>query len=375
MYDGDIATFKALSQIPGTRLFISYPHSGRNVPLDLSMLSWIEDRYCFTACDSDIGLAHYLDSGDIDEAVLDRKVREFNPDVFFVCSWHVRVYRRLLRRYPHIPKVLRFDNQWLGTWRQRLGVLIAPYYLHRLFDAAFVPGERQAVFARHLGFKEPQIWQGTFTCDNDRFSRVYHERKSRSAKLPQRFLFVGLLLPKKGVQPLIEAYRLYRARATDPWPVTVCGLGPLFDQFQAQEGVDMRGFVQPTELPAIFGQSACLVAPSVFEPWSYVVHEATAAGLSVICTSAAGASVHLVRERFNGFVVAPNDVEGLASAMLQYSAFSDERRRVMGDNSYQLSLQFTPELWAELFHFTASRLIERRNPVQAVPDLEKSLAA
>jgi glycosyltransferase involved in cell wall biosynthesis len=296
----------------------------------------------------------------MDEAVLDKKVKDFRPDVFLVSSWHVPVYRRLLRRYPKIPKVVRFDNQWFGTWRQKLGALVAPLYIHKTFEAAFVGGERQAEFARHIGFKEQQIWHSAFSCDTDRFNRIYRQRKGQAGGNPRSFLFVGLLLPKKGVGPLAEAYRSYRARTQDPWPLTVCGLGPLAEVLEGQAGVDMRGFVQPPDMAEIYAQSSCLLAPSTFEPWGYVPHEAAAAGLAVITTTVVGSSVHLVRDCFNGFLIPPEDAESLANAMLRYTSLSDERRRTMADNSYSLSLQFTPQLWAENFHSRASDLIARK---------------
>lgn len=360
MYDGDNATFSALSKVPGTRLFACFPRPNTDVPIDMKMFSWLEDQYVFTPYRSSNRLAHYFNSGDLDVAVLEQKLRAFAPEAFLVASWHVPAYRKVLRKFPDALKIVRFDNQWSGSWRQRLGAMFARYYIHNLFDVAFVGGERQAQLARMLGFADGRIWQGAFTCNHDRYGRIYHQAKDRPGPMPRSFLYVGLLSPRKGAHLLAEAYQLYRSRTDDPWPLTICGLGDLYDEVKDQAGVDMRGFVQPTDLPAIYGESACLVSPSTFEAWGYVLHEATAAGLPVICTAAAGAGVHLVRDYFNGFVVQPGDVEGLANALCRFAALSDERRRLMGDNSHRLSLQFTPALWAEQFHARSMELLDRK---------------
>lgn len=357
MYDADNATLSALSRIPDMRLFACYPKPNTDVPLEMDMFSWLEDKHVFTPYRSQNRVAHYFKSGDLDPDVLEQKLRAFRPDVFLVASWHVPAYRTVLRKFPDAPKIVRFDNQWSGSWRQRLGSMFAKYYLHNLFDVAFVGGERQAQLARALGFEDGQIWQGAFTCNHDRYCPVYHERKARSGPMPRSFLYVGLLSPRKGGHLLAEAYQIYRSRTDDPWSLTICGLGDLYDTVKSQDGVDMRGFVQPADLPGVFAESGCLVSPSTFEAWGYVLHEATASGLPVICTAAAGAGVHLVRDYFNGFVAQAGDVEGLANAMGRFAALDDERRRAMGDNSNKLSFQFTPALWAEQFHSRSAELL------------------
>lgn len=89
--------------------------------------------------------------------------------------------------------------------------------------------------------------------------------------------------------------------------------------------------------------TSCLLLPSIFEPWGLVIHEATSAGLSVICSNICGASVHLVQDRYNGYNIKRGDAVGLGEAMLRYSNLSHERRNEMSNNSYNMLLQFTPK--------------------------------
>ena len=65
-------------------------------------------------------------------------------------------------------------------------------------------------------------------------------------------------------------------------------------------GVEMLGFVQPDDLPAVLERAGCLVLPSRFEPWGVVVHEAAAAGLPIVCTPVCGAATRLVLDGYNG---------------------------------------------------------------------------
>src|SRR5207245_660297 len=132
--------------------------------------------------------------------------------------------------------------------RQWLGALTAQWYLHPLYDAVFLPGERQAMFARRLGFHEDQIWRGLYTCDHRRFAEAATDVDRRA------FVYVGRLCREKGIDTLIEGYRLYRAAARDPWPLIVSGEGLLRGMFEGVRGIEMTGFVQPSDLPGVLAQ-------------------------------------------------------------------------------------------------------------------------
>lgn len=122
------------------------------------------------------------------------------------------------------------------------------------------------------------------------------------------------------------------------------------------DGVEIKGFCQPGELPGALLGSSCLVLPSLYEPWALVIHEAAAAGMAVICTDVAGASVHLVQDGYNGYIVESGDIEELTRAMLKYVALSDTEKLEMAENSYGLSMQFTPKRWAKCLTSKAKEL-------------------
>jgi glycosyltransferase involved in cell wall biosynthesis len=243
-------------------------------------------------------------------------------------------------------RVCCIDNPWEGTVKQWGGVLTSRWYLHSIFDAIFVPGERQAMLARKLGFAESRIWQGLLACDHARFRAAYDQRLANS-RSPCSFLYPGRLSAEKGTAVLADAYRSYRQHEPRAWPLVVAGEGPLRHLISSVPGVALKGFMQPEELPGIMGEAGCCVLPSLWEHWGVAVHEATAAGLPVICTSSCGAAVHLVRDRYNGYIVEPGNADALAQAMARFGRLSDERRRRMSAASYSLSLQYTPQRWAE----------------------------
>jgi glycosyltransferase involved in cell wall biosynthesis len=271
----------------------------------------------------------------------------FEPHALLVSSWHIPAYRRAARRRKgQTLRVLCMDNQWWATPKQVLGVASSP----------FVPGERSADFARRLGFPDERIIRGIYSCDHPRFDAV---AAARSGEAPTpAFVFVGRLVVEKGIDILADAYRRYRQLATEPWPLLVGGVGPESGRLADIPGVDLLGFVQPADLPDLLSRAGCLVLPSRFEPWGVVVHEATAAGLPVVCTSVCGAASRLVLDGYNGAVVSPADAEALARAMVRISGSDDAARRAMSAASASLARQFTPDRWARHLLVRLSELRE-----------------
>jgi glycosyltransferase involved in cell wall biosynthesis len=236
-------------------------------------------------------------------------------------------------------------------------VVSSKWYLHPLFDAVFLPGERQVQFAKRLGFQERQILRGLYCCDHERYSSVYQERKKSNKVLPAAFIYVGRMSKEKGIETLIKSYQHYRHLSKNPWPLICCGTGPMKHLLDDVEGVIPKGFVQSEDMQNMMKKATCLLLPSISEAWGVVVHEATSAGLAVICTSCCGASVHLVLDGYNGYIVKAGEAEELGNAMLRYSQLSDERKREMSDNSYNLSLQFTTKRWARYLYESLSQML------------------
>ncbi|MGO9565056.1 MAG: glycosyltransferase family 4 protein [Candidatus Korobacteraceae bacterium] len=334
---------------PGVELFVANEEASSDAPFSDDHFAWIKQRYEYR--------------GAPDSAKLHGLLQEFGPEIVLTC-WHIREYRRACDALRgRAVRVGCLDNQWRGTLRQRIGVLTSPVYLRRYFDALFVPGERQAEWARRMGFEESRIWRGVLSAEVSRFWAVRGEER------PPAFLYVGRLSPEKGITALIDAYGQYRARAEAPWPLIVAGTGPLAGMIR-QEGIVCRGFVQLREIPALFAEAACFVLPSTFEPWAVVIHEAAAAGLPIICTGECGASVHLVQDGYNGYVVEAGNDEVLTNTLLRMAELPAERRRHMGEASRGLSRQFTPERWANCVLENGSALLEEiRKPLSKAAKL------
>jgi glycosyltransferase involved in cell wall biosynthesis len=283
-------------------------------------------------------------------------IEEFDPDVIMVSGWQLTPYRRVARAVAdRCLRVVLLDNQWLGTPKQWLGVLTSRFYLHPFFDVAFLPGRNQEVFAKKLGFAEDRIWWGAYSCDLPLFLRAHPE-----AVRKRSFLCVGRLVPEKGIDVLARAYAQYRSTCEDPWELEIFGSGPLAEAVTGAEGVTSNGFAQPSDLPLAYASAGCFVMPSVFEPWGAVIHEAAAAGLPIICTTACGAAPHLVEDATNGYLVEPGNAHMLARAMRRISNLDAAELGHMGAMSSLLAERYSPELWAHAFIQRSAEALDNR---------------
>ena len=318
-------------------VFVAYERAPQDAPFAGPMFSSASGHYAWTG------------RPDYDELV--GAIGDFVPDLVLVSSFHLSAYRKFVRPLRgRAVRVLCMDNQWLEKPKQWLGRVSSRIYLHPYFDTVFVPGDRQASFARHLGYRQSRIMYGLYSADVQKFQRAEHPAG-------EGFLFVGRLVPDKGIESLLEAYSMYRQRRPDGWSLTIVGTGPLATRCQGQSGVVLEGFKQPDELPALMWRHGCLVMPSLFEPWGVALHEAASAGLALICSDAVGAGSAFVQDGYNGYVVPAGRADHLADAMLSIGRDgTDSERKRMADRSRQLAERITPGRWADYVVQTAPRL-------------------
>jgi glycosyltransferase involved in cell wall biosynthesis len=325
---------KELAGREGVEMFVSHQAPVKEAPFNDNIYAWISNRL------------EWRSSADL--VSLKARLRTFDPEILVFSSWHLPAYRQMAKEVAKsCRRVMVIDNCWTATLKQRMGKLISPWYIRPLADMIWVPGERQAVFARKLGFKQRAILWGLLSCDQPAIETVHMSRLAEGRALPHSFLFVGRFISEKGVNQLIEAYQSYRERSIDPWPLVCCGAGPLRCRLEGRPGIRVEGFVQPDRLREVLASSGCLILPSTFEPWAVVVHEATSAGLLILTSKDVGASAHLVQDNYNGYIFDGWDVNELVALMSHVSEMSEARLDAMSRASHLLSKQFTPVRWAD----------------------------
>jgi hypothetical protein len=113
---------------------------------------------------------HIHDRNRWSTTALTEQVREWQPEVIYCSGWHDKTYLHVCRQMKDkAPTLLTLDNQWKGTLKQYVAHCLGPWYLHRHFTHAWVPGIDQYEYARRLGFGHRQIKTGMYSADVDIF--------------------------------------------------------------------------------------------------------------------------------------------------------------------------------------------------------------
>ena len=314
----------------GCEIFLSAYAPQGNAPFEKDIFSWLPE-----------GNKSWWPKGAVNGEELTQALVTFHPDIILCSGWSNPAYLSASKYFREKAlRVLCFDTPWQNSLRQSLGRVWSRLKLLPNFERVFVPGERQFQTAVMLGFKPRNVIFGMLAPDTVRFT----PKQFPDCTDNKRFIYVGRISKEKGVHELARAYQDYRSQTELPWPLVVAGTGPLENVLVQQPGVEILGFVQPRDLPPLLFQAGCMVAPSLYEPWGVQISEGVTAGLPVIATHSCGASTHLVRSNFNGYLVEAGDVHGLTQAMVSIGRNKD--LSVFSHNSQLLSRQFTPELFA-----------------------------
>jgi glycosyltransferase involved in cell wall biosynthesis len=289
-----------------------------------------------------------------DAGLITRLVTESRPDVVVMGGWAERPYRELVNQ-PRLDAcriVLAMDSPWNATFRQRFARLKIGRYIDRL-DGIFVPGERGAVFARHLGMPEARIFRGMLGFDYRHFEAAMPQRAASA--WPKSFVYMGRYVEQKGLDVLTGGYALYRSRVTEPWPLYCYGSGPSQKLLEGHDGIEVGPWVQPEDQPSVLARHGVFVLTSHAEPWAIAVGEAMASGLPAICTLAVGAVPDLIASTYNGLTIPTGARESFARALAWMHAHYD-RLPSMGAAAQQFAAPYAAPLWGERFEEMANAL-------------------
>lgn len=151
--------------------------------------------------------------------------------------------------------------------------------------------------------------------DTALFSPPPHPRQEHH---PKRILFVGVLVPVKGVAYLLQATA--RLRHRDDWHLDIVGNGPGREQYQRmaldsglRDRITFHGFRPKREVAEFMRQADLLVLPSLFETFAAVAAEALATGIPVLATSCGGPEEFVTDDV--GLLVPPGNADALCAGL------------------------------------------------------------
>jgi len=184
--------------------------------------------------------------------------------------------------------------------------------------------------------------------------RPTDDRAGDDGERPIRLLYVGLLIPRKGLGTLIEALPLVR-QAGVRFQAILAGHGPDKEGLMRRardlgvgDMIEFPGRVGDRELPDLYRGADLFVFPSTKEGFGLVLVEAMACGLPVV-TTALAPMTEVVGEA--GLFFRPGDPADLANAIVKAARDPELRSRMRSEGSRRVRERF---MWSRV----AERSIE-----------------
>jgi len=225
-----------------------------------------------------------------------------------------------------------------SAWKKSLKRRLWPR-LFRMADVVIVPSSGGVRLMRDLGIPAERIVLTPYTVDNDWW-------KQRAAAVDRRVvraawgvpednpvaLFCAKLQPWKRPLDLLRAFALAGVSGAH---LVFAGEGPQRSELEAEasrlgvtDRVRFLGFVNQSQLPAVYASSDLLVLPSGYEPFGVVVNEAMLCGCAVAVSDRVGAGPDLVVPGRTGFIFPAGNVEALAAVLHEALADRAQLRRL-----------------------------------------------
>jgi glycosyltransferase involved in cell wall biosynthesis len=190
--------------------------------------------------------------------------------------------------------------------------------------------DRASVWRRHL-VEEPKGWRP----GRDEGSVSYTAEQVAPLADAAVMLGVGRFTEVKRMGLLVRAFARAQRAARDPAALVLVGGYPgewegehPFDAVAASGARDvfLAGWHDHEELPGLLRAADALVLPSVREQFGQVLVEAMACAVPPVAVDRYGPA-RIVRDGETGWLVEPDDEEGLADALVEVVNDEGERRR------------------------------------------------
>ncbi len=286
------------------------------------------------------------------KAILKERPDVMISDGFF--QWtYAALWLRATRRISHMMCYERTSHterhaQWYRKAYRKL--------VMRWIDAVCCNGQLCGEYTRNLGFPPHRITYGHMAADvrtlTEKSGQItekqIQQRRSELRLQGVVFLYVGQIIPRKGILQLLEAWKMFSCEAgMAECSLLLVGGGPQEAQCRAYcsknclDNVRLIGAIDYDLLPMYYRCADVFVIPTLEDNWSLVVPEAMACGLPILCSKYNGCWPELVKPE-NGWVFNPLDPRDFADKLTRCVDSKDRLGR-LGKCSRQIVESFTPD--------------------------------
>lgn len=284
------------------------------------------------------------------------EIKKSSPDVLISDGFFQWTYAPLLLRmsrwcnvkhimcYEKTPHTERNAAKW-RIWYRRI--------VSKWIDAIDCNGQQCEEFVRRtIKFTKPTSL-GHMTADTTGMAAnveiasdfKVNNLKSKYKLQDLTFIYVGRLIPLKGIMELLRAWK--EARLNDATLMLV-GDGSQRGEIEnfikdngLNDSVKLTGAINYDDLGPYYKAADCFIIPTLEDNWSLVVPEAMAAGLPIACSIYNGCHPELVHPE-NGWTFDPLNMKSTVETLKSICA-SRSKLLEMGEQSRRIVANHTPQ--------------------------------
>jgi glycosyltransferase involved in cell wall biosynthesis len=211
------------------------------------------------------------------------------------------------------------------AWKYKLKKIVWPWLFH-LADQVIVPSSGSRDLIISLGIPTEGVTLTPYSVDNDwwiqKSSQVDRAAVRESWGAAPDTTVILFCAKLQGWKRPLDLLRAFAEAQLSNALLVFAGEGPLraqLEQEAARLGVVSRvrflGFVNQSQLPAVYTSSDLMVLPSEYEPFAVVVNEAMCCGCPVAASDHVGAARDLIAPVAPEFVYACGNTGALAAIL------------------------------------------------------------
>lgn len=282
---------------------------------------------------------------------------EFQPHLIFADSFRIwTLFALLLKPLCKWRVILTYEGSSPGVDYQNSALrLFLRRTMVRGADVCITNSSAgKAYLINILGAEENRVFAMPYEVpDAKALLGSAKDREAKTIELQQPvFLFVGHLVPRKGLYYLLQGCLLLKQQGYSNYTLLIIGDGSERDELEAfsknydlSEQVKWLGRMDYDQLGACFSKADVFVLPTLEDTWGMVVLEAMLFSKPILCSKWAG-SAEMIINGENGYVFDPYQPLELAERM-EWFINNFGSLNSMGEKSKQLIEKHTPELVVE----------------------------
>ena len=322
---------------------------GLNTPEnDDTVYRWLETDIAWKNIRSYQYLLKVIKKEIINQKAFKKIVKLYKPDLVYMWNLsHISISLAFSAKKKKLPvSYFVFDDwlslwdkdTWYSLWNQKIlcfGWAFGKSVLNSFFAVLHLPQFLGSIDLSHVQFASHYLKQLTIKAGKPvRGGEVIHwgidmnkyTFKKDYNNNPTRLLYVGQIIPHKGVLTAIEALKLI-VQKYNTITLTIVG-GSVIKGYEEQvhnfvhslglgNNIHFTGLISHENMPRIYNEHDILIFPSLWdEPFGITLLEAMASGLVVVGT-ATGGSGEILQHEINALIFPKGDANACAAELLR----------------------------------------------------------